>query len=81
MSALKQKERKDRTEISFSVNLKQIGGLLNKETAYFCNVRLPDRQDRKRSVALLTQAGETYTFITFSACGPFGPCVTSNSTS
>jgi hypothetical protein len=37
--------------------------------------------DRKRSVALPKQAGETYTFITFSACGPFGPCVTSNSTS
>jgi hypothetical protein len=38
-------------------------------------------KDRKRSVALLMQAGETYTFITFSACGPFGPWVTSNSTS
>ena len=34
------------------------------------------------SVAVLEQqAGETYAFVTFSACGPFGPCVTSNSTS
>jgi hypothetical protein len=39
-------------------------------------------RDRKQSVALQAQAGETiYVFVTFSACGPLGPWVTSNSTS
>jgi hypothetical protein len=46
---------------------------------FICALTGPE--DRKRSVALLKQAGETHTFITFSAWGPFGPCVTSNSTS
>ena len=43
--------------------------------------RLPGSRPEGGQWLLEQQAGETYAFVTFSACGPLGPCVTSNSTS
>lgn len=40
------------------------------------------RTERPAAVSgVAKQAGENYILITASACGPLGPCVTSNSTS
>jgi hypothetical protein len=64
--------------MSFHEN--KTGGLL-KEVACFCKERLPGSRPEAVSGFAHEQAGETYALVTFSACGPFGPCVTSNSTS
>jgi hypothetical protein len=50
------------------------------EIAFFIS-RLPGSRPEAVSGYAEKQAGETYAFVTFSACGPLGPCVTSNSTS
>ena len=50
------------------------------EIALFVS-RLPGSRPEGGQWLLEEQAGETYAFVTFSACGPLGPCVTSNSTS